>query len=193
MITVSAVVENMFCEKFTYYDQVLGIPQYEETRGTIISGRSLHKRHELTNQTFIPKNLQGKKIIARKFYSKVYDYVGIIDEAIDLGEEIILIERKFSNYVRIYDTLKVQLGLLSILIEENLNKVVNKAYVIFNKDNREEIIVNIDKSIVDLAITALNRTKQIINSGIMPESVFDNRCLNCCYRKICPVGTLNID
>ena len=191
MISVTTVVENVFCEKFTYYAEVLGLLQYEEKRGTIISGKSFHQRHKKTNQTFIPKNMHGKKMVSGKFYSKRHDFLGIIDEAIELDDQVILIERKFSNYTKIHDTIKVQLGLLAILVEENIKKSVKEAHVVFHKDKRDEIIFLIDESIKEYAIKMLHRTKRIINSGVMPESHFDNRCLDCCYRKVCPEGSLN--
>ncbi len=191
MITVTMVVENVFCEKFTYYGGVLGLLQYEEKRGTVISGKSFHKRHENTNQKFIPKGMNGTKIVSTKFYSKRHNFLGIIDEAIVLDDRIVLIERKFSNQSKIYDTIKVQLGLLAILLEENLQKPVNEAHVIFHKDKREETVVPISGPMKEFAIEMLHRTRRTIDSGIMPDSYFDNRCLNCCYRKICPVGSLN--
>ncbi len=191
MITVTMVVENVFCEKFTYYGGVLGLSQYEEKRGTVISGKTFHKKHEGINQKFIPKRMKGMKIVSTKFYSKRHDFLGVIDEAIVLDDQIVLIERKFSNQPKIYDTIKAQLGLLAILLEENLQKPVNEAHVIFHKDKREEIVVPISDSIKEFAIEMLHRTRRIMDSGIMPDSHFDNRCLNCCYRKICPVGSLN--
>ena len=191
MISVTTVVENVFCEKFTYYGEVLGLLQYEEKRGAVISGKSFHKRHEKTNQKFTLNNMQGKKIISTKFYSKKHDFLGIIDEAVELDDQVVLIERKFSNYSKIHDTVKVQIGLLAILIEENLKKPVNKAHVIFHKDKRDEIIIPIDNEIKNFAIKMLKRTNKTIDAGIMPESHYDNRCINCCYRKICPVGSLN--
>lgn len=191
MISVTNVVENVFCEKFTYYDNVLGLPQYEEKRGTVDSGKKLHMKHEVSNKVFVPKNLEGKKFISVMFYSKRYKYVGKIDEAIEMDKHIILIERKFSDYTRIHDTIKVQLGLLAILIEENLKKPVYEATIIFTKSKRVEISIKIDETIKQFALSMLERTKRTIESGIMPDSHYDNRCLHCCYRKICPVGSLN--
>lgn len=193
MVSVTTVVENVFCEKFTYYGEVLGLAQYEGKRGTVMSGRSFHKRHEGTNQGFMPKGLQGRKMTAAKFYSKKHGLVGIVDEAIELHDEVVLIERKFSNRAEIHDTIRVQLGLLAVLIEENVGKPVRLAYVVFNKDHRSEIEVNVDEGVKAFAIDMLGRTKKTINTGIMPESRYDNRCLNCCYRRICPVGSLNTD
>lgn len=193
MISVTTVVENVFCEKFTYYSEVLGIRQYEEKRGTVMAGRTLHQRHEKTNRGFVPGDMRGRKMIAVKFRSAKHNLVGIIDEAIETDEEIILFERKFSNRVEIDDKIRVQVGLLAILIEENVKKPVKTARVVFHKDGRTEIEVPLSKSIRDLAMDALCRTARIIETGIMPESHFNNRCLNCCYRKICPVGYLNTD
>ena len=191
MISVTNVVENVFCQKFTYYENVLGLLQYEEKRGAVISGKSFHKKHEKTNQKFIPKNIPGKKIITTKFYSKKYDFLGVIDEAIIQEDQIILIERKFSDYFKIYNTVMVQLGLLSILLEENLKKPVSEAHVIFHKAKRDEVIIPISEETKTFAIKMLNRTKKTIKTGVMPESQYDNRCLNCCYRRVCPEGSLN--
>lgn len=87
---------------------------------------------------------------------------------------------------------KSSVGLLSILIEENTGKPVRKAQVIFSKQNRIVKNYQINESIKQYALDMLNETKKVISNGIIPFSEFDNRCLNCCFRKICPTGSLNI-
>lgn len=77
------VVEHVFCPKFTYYGQILGLNQYEGKRGTVISGKELHLKHEKTNLRFLPMNLRGKKLVASRFYSKKYNFSGKIDEAVE--------------------------------------------------------------------------------------------------------------
>lgn len=192
-ITVTDVVEHVFCPKFTYYSSVLGLKQYEEKRGTVKVGKQIHQKHEKTNKDYTPQQFVGKKLIGYKYYSQKLDLSGKIDEAIETQDEIILIERKYTDYTELHDTLKVQLGLLSILLEENTRKQVRRAQVIFSKENR--VIKNylIDESIKQYALEMLNETKKVISQCIMPFSEFDNRCLNCCFRKICPIGSLNIN
>ncbi len=190
-LTVTDVVEYAFCPKFTYFINVLGLEQFEDKRGTVTAGRKLHNRHEKDNSKYIPQELSGKKIIAHKFFSTKYGLSGKIDEAIELENEIVLIERKYSNNYKIYPTLRIQLGLLSILIEENLHKPVRKAIVVFNKNKRKEIHVKIDDIIKKESLTMLEAVKTVIKNEIMPESDFDDRCLNCCFRRICPTGSLN--
>lgn len=190
-LTVTDVVEYTFCPKFTYFINILGLDQYEQKRGTVTAGRNLHQSHERNNSNYTPHANKGKKLIARKFYSEKLDLSGKIDEAIETDDEIILIERKYSDIYDISDILLVQLGLLSILIEENLEKPVKKAVVIFNKTRRKQIPVVIDDVIKNHSLEILEKTKKVIQMGIMPDADFDNRCLNCCFRKICPVGSLN--
>ncbi len=190
-LTVTDVVEYAFCPKFTYFINVLGLGQFEQKRGSVSAGRKLHNRHERSNLDYVPQGFKGKKIIACKFFSEKYELSGKIDEAIDMENEIILIERKYSDNHKIYPALRIQLGLLSVLIEENMCKPVRKAIVIFNKTQRKVIHVIIDDSIRDESLAMLNDVKKIIKSEIMPESEFDNRCLNCCFRRICPTGSLN--
>lgn len=170
----------------------MGLEQYEEKRGTVQSGKRHHWTSEKTNKSFVPEGLIGTKITSQKLYSKKHGFVGIVDHAVETVDQIVLIERKYTNYSKIHDSLRVQLGLLSVLLEENLHKPVYYAYVYFTKNNkRVKIHVNIDKDIKDYAIRMLHETKNIINTGISPESYYDRRCVNCCYRKICDIGSLN--
>jgi len=78
-------------------------------------------------------DIEGRKIVGIKFFSKSLSRSGKIDEAIETKDEVILIERKYSDYIEIGNTIKVQLGLLSLLIYENLHKPVKTAIVIFSK------------------------------------------------------------
>jgi len=190
-LTVTDVVEYAFCPKFTYFINILGLEQFEQKRGTVTSGRKLHHRHEKDNSKYIPQEFSGKKIIARKFFSTKHELSGKIDEAIEMENEIILIERKYSDNHKIYLALRVQLGLLSILIEENLHKPVRKAIVIFNKTQRKIIHIKIDNMIKRESLAMLEDVKTVIKREVMPESNFDGRCLNCCFRRVCPTGSLN--
>jgi len=185
-LSVTNAVEHAFCPRFTYFQLVLGIEQREGKRGTVQSGRAYHNRHSTTNKTYKIKRLDGIKRIELILYSKKYSFSGKIDEAIEAEDQILLIERKYTDYVVIGSTLKTQLGLLAILAEENTGKKVNQAIVVFDKTERVEVIVNVTKEIKQKALLMLKKTNHTISTGSMPHSSHDNRCLNCCYRKICP-------
>jgi CRISPR-associated exonuclease Cas4 len=190
LITVTDVVENAFCPKFTYYSLVLGLRQYEEKRGTVMAGRSLHTRSEKDNPSHVPKMAGGKKLIALQLYSTRLGLSGKIDEAYETGSEIVLVERKYTDFTIITDTLKTQVGLLSILLEENRNKPVTRAFVVFQKSKRVVKEIKLTQELKDFALQKLESVKQIIASGISPDAHYDARCLDCTYRKVCPTGSL---
>lgn len=190
-ITVTDVVENTFCDRFTYFSLVMGLKQYEEKRGVVIAGKELHLKHETRNRNYIPLDIDGRKIIGIKLFSKKLFLSGKIDEAIETSEEIILIERKYTDNAIIGNTMKVQLGLLAILLEENFQKGVNKAIIIFSKTNTIKKIILIDEKIRKIALDKLKYTKEIALMEKWAQQKFSNKCVNCCYRKICPIGSLN--
>lgn len=168
---------------------VLGIEQREGKRGTVLAGRTFHSRHSTTNKSYKIQRLNGVKLTEILLYSKEYLFSGKIDEAIETSDEVLIIERKYSDYVVIGPTIKTQLGLLAILAEENFGKKVKRAIIVFDKTKRIEISVKITKNIKQLALSVLQKTRDVLNSGLIPQSAHDNRCLNCCYRKICPPYT----
>lgn len=192
-LTVTDVVEYAFCPKFTYFINILGLSQFERKRGTVYAGRKLHTSHEKNNLRYLPQGLKGEKITAYNYFSTKHDLSGKIDEAVVYDDEVILIERKYTDNHKLYPALRVQLGLLSMLIEENLHKPVRKAIVIFSKTKRKITHIPIDDSIRYESLKMLNDVKNTIKNEIMPESNFDNRCLNCTFRRICPTGSLNTD
>jgi len=189
-LSVTNVVEHAFCPRFTYFQLVLGIQQREEKRGTVIAGRELHRRHSTTNRNYIIAGVKGKKFVEAYMYSEKLQLSGKIDEAIETADEIIIIERKYSDYVNVGETLKTQLGLLALLAEENFKKRVKRAIVIFQKKHHVKIRVNITEKTKGFALKVLQNTHSVIQTGIMPRSKQDNRCINCCYRKLCPPNRL---
>ena len=181
-------MEYAFCPRFTYFQLVLGIDQREGKRGTVQTGRAFHNRHATINKKYKIKHLDGIKRTELLLYSKKYSFSGKIDEAIETKKEILLIERKYSDYVLIGATLKTQLGLLAILAEENTGKQVKKALVVFDKTERIEIFINITEKVKQNAMKMLKKTNNTITTGKIPYSRHDGRCVNCCYRKICPTN-----
>jgi CRISPR-associated protein Cas4 len=190
LITVTDVVENAFCPKFTYYSLVLGLRQYEEKRGTVLAGRALHTRSEKGNRDYLPRIGRGKKLVALQLYSIRLGLSGKIDEAYETASEIVLVERKYSDFTVITDTLKTQVGLLSMLLEENRSKRVARAFVVFQKSHRVVKEIELTQELRDFALQKLESVKQIMASGISPDVKYNSKCHDCTYRKVCPTGSL---
>jgi len=189
-VTVTDVVEHAFCPMFTYFRLITNIPQNEKRRGTVQKGREVHEIRQHNNPKYIPKNInKGVKIRAVTLYSQKLGLIGKIDHAIITNNNIILFEQKYSKPF-INQTLRVQLGLLSLLLEEKYNKKCDKAQVQFLQEPRKTIHVTINKKMRKKALNTLIDMKKVINDGRMPHAHYDGRCADCTYHLICPVGSL---
>lgn len=190
LLTVTEVVEHAFCPKFTYYSVVLGLRQYQEKRGTVMTGRALHERAEKDNPGYVPKIGGGKKLVSLQLYSAALGLSGKIDEAYETAGDIVLVERKYTDFAEITDTLKTQIGLLSLLLEENRGKRVSHAFVIFQKSGRVVKEVEVMDELRKFALDKLESAKRVVSSGVSPDAKYSRKCADCTFKKVCPTGSL---
>eukprot|EP00831_Metopus_contortus_P039372 TRINITY_DN30868_c0_g1_i1.p2 TRINITY_DN30868_c0_g1~~TRINITY_DN30868_c0_g1_i1.p2 ORF type:complete len:123 (-),score=18.96 TRINITY_DN30868_c0_g1_i1:80-448(-) len=57
MITVSDVLEYMFCPRFIFFMYCLNISQYEERRFKVQTGRDVHEKKRIANPDYFRKKL----------------------------------------------------------------------------------------------------------------------------------------
>lgn len=138
----------------------------------------------------LPTSTTPQKLAGLTLSSERLGIVGKVDEAVVVGGEAVLIERKYSDLTRVTPARAVQVGLLAMLLEDALEVVVRRARFVFTKTNRVTVEVAVDEGIREAALRALRRAKRTIQTGIMPDSRYDARCHDCCYRRVCPVGSL---
>ncbi len=82
-ITVSDVMEYLFCPRFIYFMYCLGIPQHEEKRYKVLKGRALHEAREKMNKSYMRKKLQCvRKDVAVYLVSKRNYLKGEVDEVL---------------------------------------------------------------------------------------------------------------
>ena len=192
-ITISDVVEHAFCPKFTYFGKVLQIPEHEEKRGSVIKGKSLHATKEVENKKYVPAKIpNGTKFSELQLHSSKHGFVGKIDQLVDSGDQIYLIEVKYARPF-IGKTLLMQVGLQATLVEESLGKPCRSALVEFVQNGRRTISLDITEEVKKSAIQELEATKQVVARETMPFSKYSRRCDDCCYRRICPVALLKMD
>lgn len=60
-ITASRLIEYLFCPRIIYYENVLSIPQNEDSRFKVQKGRNIHKRVRKINPDYLRKKLEFKK------------------------------------------------------------------------------------------------------------------------------------
>ncbi|MEM4389868.1 MAG: CRISPR-associated protein Cas4 [Candidatus Micrarchaeia archaeon] len=184
------VVEHVFCPKFTYFQHVLGIPQHEEKRGSVLSGRQIHERRLRNNPAYViagvPSGARRNSIL---LYSERLDLIGRADYIILSGTEAVLVEQKYASPF-IGATLKTQVSLLAILLSDALGLSCSRAIIRFLKPPKSNVELPITEEMKAAALKALADFRRVCRLGIMPFSRYTRRCEDCCYRKICPVGSL---
>src|SRR5208283_1110175 len=110
--TPSEVMEHLYCPRFTYFIQVMKVPQHEEKREKVLIGRNIHERKAVENINYLRKRLNVKdKIIEPYLSSAKYHLKGIVDEVLITGSrEYIVLDYKFAEYKDLlFETYKTQL------------------------------------------------------------------------------------
>lgn len=189
MIIVSDLIEYQFCQRFIYFMHCLNISQREDSRYKVLQGREVHKEKEQRNKDYLRKKMGAvKKDINVYLSSLKYNYVGIIDEVVELNDGTLAVfDYKFAEYKeRLFTTHTYQSYLYAELIEENYNRTVSKGFICYVRSNNliKEIVYNYKQK--QKALKELENIEKIINKGYFPKSTSNKaKCVDCCYRNIC--------
>ena len=188
-ITPSEVIEYMYCPRFIYFMLYLKIPQKEEQRYKVQRGREVHEKKSKANRKYLRKKIGVvEKKIEQKLSSKRYSIHGIVDEVLFLGDGTAAsLDYKFAEYKdRLYKTYKYQAVMYSMLISDNYNIEVNRAYIVYTRSNNKLKEIRIKEKDIKKLNNILGEIIRIIKKGYYPKSTsYKRRCRDCCYRNIC--------
>lgn len=60
-ITITHVLEHLFCPRFTYFEHVLCVPERQERRWKVQKGREVHLERAKVNKLYLRKKLRVTK------------------------------------------------------------------------------------------------------------------------------------
>lgn len=189
IITISDVLEYLFCPRFIYYMHCLAIPQHEESRFKVIKGREVHDEKRIANTEYLRKKLGVVKKEINVFIASKNNHIkGIVDEVLFLDDGTAApFEYKYAEFKdTIFQTYKFQLVLHAMMIKENYKIDVKKGFICFTRSNNhiEEIIFT--EKDFKKAIEIIDEILEIIDKGFYPgKSRYKNKCIDCCYSNIC--------
>jgi hypothetical protein len=63
-LTVTHVLEHLFCPRFTYFEYVLAVPERQERRYIVQKGRESHEERKRINPNYLRKKLG---VVQRRF------------------------------------------------------------------------------------------------------------------------------
>lgn len=189
-ITISDVIEYLFCPRFVYFIHCLGIPQREGRLIKVQKGRVLHKSKEKTNFGYLRKRYGvTDKLTGIYLSSKKHRIRGVMDEVLFFDDgSVAPLDYKFAKYVnRVFRTHKYQSALYGLMIAEHFNRPVHKGYLCYVRSGNKIIEIQFNERLFQQAQDVVNNIFSIIQREAFPEATGNTkRCVDCCYRRICP-------
>ncbi|RJS72374.1 CRISPR-associated protein Cas4 [ANME-2 cluster archaeon] len=189
MVTISDVLEFLFCPRFIYFIHCLDIPQHEEQRYKVLKGRDVHEKRRTTNIDYARKKIDCVRKERQVFIAaKEHHIKGIADEVLFLGDGTAApLEYKFAEYKdRIFKTYKYQLVLQALMIAENYDVEVNRGYICYTRSNNLVKQIDFKKRDFDKGIEIIMDILEVLEKCFYPEKTKDTiKCVDCCYRNIC--------
>jgi len=183
----SQIIEYLYCPRYTYFEYVLRIPQYEDKFYKVTRGREIHNEKLEQNKAYLRKKI-GVKNKWIDQYLGVEGLRGKIDEVLELGDNSFApLDYKFAYWKdRVYDTYKQQLYCYAVLIEENFHAKVNKGFLVYTRSKHKLIEVSIPPEAKKEIKASMEKMLVIIQQNKFPKATtFKKRCVNCTYRNIC--------
>ena len=188
-ITVSDVIEYLFCPRFIYFMYCLDIKQQEDKRYKVLKGRKVHEMREKLNRDYIRKKLNcARKESSVYLASKKYRVKGIVDEVLFLDDGTASpVDYKFAeDKGKLFKTYKYQSLIYGLLIKENYNVDVKKGFVCYTRSNNLVREITFSEKDFTEAVKTINEILDIIPKGFYPKKTKSlMRCVDCTYRNIC--------
>ena len=186
-LTPSHIIEYLFCPRFTYFEYVLAIPQYEERNYKVVKGRNLHEIKLIRNKDYL-----RKKIGVQEKYLDQYlgngRLRGIVDEVLLLKDGTMApLDYKFAKYEeRVYNTYKTQLYCYAVLIEDNFEREVKRGFLVYSRSKSKVVEIEIGERDKGEVRKAIDGVEHIIRENFYPKATkYKARCVTCTYRNIC--------
>jgi CRISPR-associated exonuclease Cas4 len=187
-VTPSHILEYLYCPRFTYFEYVLRIPQYEERHFKVEKGRQIHDQKLERNKEYLRKRIGAvDKHLDQYLTNNLLR--GKVDEVLEIKDGTMApLDYKFAKFEeRIYNTYKTQLYCYAVLIEDNFGKSVERGFLVYTRSSNKLVEVEITKSSKDRVRNVCKSINNIIEKNYWPAATTaKNRCTGCTYRNICP-------
>ena len=189
LITPSEVMEYLYCPRFTYFLNILKIPQHEDKRYKVQKGRIVHENRLKQNKDYLRKKIPMLKKDMNVYMSSENLHVrGIVDEIAYLQDETLApIDYKYTPYRKyVFKTHKIQTALYAMLISETYKMEVKRGYIFYIRDGSKMNEVLITSSLCNEAVKIVDEIINIIKDEKIPNKTKTKvRCFDCCYKNIC--------
>ena len=188
-LTVSDVMEYLFCPRYIYFLHCLEVPQHEEKRIKVRIGREAHHTRETSNISYLRRDLGVQRKERRVYLTSARIPIrGIADEVLFLGDGTAApFDYKFAEYKeRLFKTHRIQSVLYGIMIEERYGVPARRGYLCYLRSNNLVKEIPFTPGARDEARRVVEDILKITEYGYYPRPTRSKRsCIDCCYRHIC--------
>jgi len=188
-LTVTHVLEHLFCPRFTYFEYVLQVPERQEQRLLVQKGRQAHEERKRINPNYLRKKLG---VVERQFdvpmASARLGLRGSVDEVLTLADgSMAPFDYKFAEFRgRIYHNQKMQSVLYALLIRETFQRPVHRGFLCYLRSKNKVVPIEFAEADFAEAEMVLREILEVIQTGRFPRATaWKARCRDCCYRNIC--------
>jgi len=186
-VTPSHIIEYLYCPRFTYYEYVLCISQYEDRHYKVEKGRQVHSQKLKRNCNYLRKRIGVINKYPDQYLTN--DFLrGTIDEVLLLKDGTMApLDYKFAKFgERIYETYRTQLECYAVLIEKNYGKTVNRGFLVYTRSSNKLVEIEITKQQKQKIIRICKEVNDVILRNYFPKATkYKSRCIECTYRNIC--------
>lgn len=186
-ITPSHIIQYLYCPRFTYFEYVLRIPQYEEKYYKVTRGREVHEQKAKQNVEYLRKRIGVKQKYLNQYLTNE-SLRGEVDEVLELMDGTMApLDYKFAKYEdKVYDTYKTQIYCYAWLIKSNYQREVLKGYLVYTRSKNQLVEIEVGEKHLEKIATCADMIKYIIQHNYYPKATrYKRRCLSCTYRNIC--------
>ncbi len=187
-MTASHLLEYLFCPRFTYFEYVLDIPQYEDKRFKVEVGRTIHEKIRKLNPDYLRKRIGVKEKKSDVYLAGRSGIRGIVDEILFLDDETAApLDYKYAEFKdRTFKNHRFQLVFYAQLIKENFRVPVNKGFIVYTRSRNKLVEISIRDNDFDELDKIINGLLDVIVKCKYPKPTRYKRCCpDCCYRNVC--------
>lgn len=186
-LTPSHIIQYLYCPRFTYFEHVLRVPQFEEKNYKVVRGRNLHDERLEQNKGYLRKRLGVQNRYDDQYLTNEL-LRGRVDEVLELADGTMApLDYKFAEYDEVvFSTYRTQLYCYAWLIEDNFQKPVNRGYLVYTRSQNKVVEVPVEAEDKEAVKQAAKEILHIIDSNLFPKATrYKERCVHCTYRNIC--------
>ena len=186
-ITPSQIIEYLYCPRYTYFEYVLDIPQYEEKYYKVIRGREVHMKRARENADYLRRRIGVVDKQLNQYLSNE-SLRGEVDEVLWLEDGTMApLDYKFAVYKdKVFETYRTQLYCYAWLIEQNYGRSVKRAFLVYTSSQNKLVEIPVHPEHLEEVQQAANAINQIIIQNHYPKATkYRKRCVNCTFRNVC--------